>query len=75
MHGGRDAGLVVGNFRRPNQSGKTTNRGGAVLGNKNQNGNAGGANQQKGGIGGILDAIGGKQSSSNKTSSNLQARP
>ena len=34
---------------------------GAVLGNKNQNGNAGGANQQKGGIGGILDAIGGKQ--------------
>ena len=34
---------------------------GAVLGNKNQNGNSGGANQQKGGIGGILDAIGGKQ--------------
>jgi AsmA protein len=34
---------------------------GAVLGNKNQNGNAGGGNQQKGGIGGILDAIGGKQ--------------
>jgi uncharacterized protein involved in outer membrane biogenesis len=34
---------------------------GAILGNKNQNGNAGGANQQKGGIGGILDAIGGKQ--------------
>jgi uncharacterized protein involved in outer membrane biogenesis len=32
---------------------------GAVLGNKNQNGGAGG--QQKGGIGGILDTLGGKQ--------------
>lgn len=39
---------------------------GAVLGNKNQNGNAGGANQQKGGIGGILDAIGGKQQQQNQ---------
>ncbi len=40
---------------------------GAVLGNKNQNGNAGGANQQKGGIGGILDAIGGKQTAATKS--------
>jgi uncharacterized protein involved in outer membrane biogenesis len=39
---------------------------GAVLGNKNQNGNAGGANQQKGGIGGILDAIGGKRPQQNQ---------
>lgn len=39
---------------------------GAVLGNKNQNGNAGGANQQKGGFGGILDAIGGKQQQQNQ---------
>jgi hypothetical protein len=39
---------------------------GAVLGNKNQNGNAGGANQQKGGIGGILDAISGKQQQQNQ---------
>jgi AsmA protein len=39
---------------------------GAVLGNKNQSGNAGGANQQKGGIGGILDAIGGKQQQQNQ---------
>ena len=39
---------------------------GAVLGNKNQNGNAGGASQQKGGIGGILDAIGGKQQQQNQ---------
>jgi uncharacterized protein involved in outer membrane biogenesis len=39
---------------------------GAILGNKNQNGNAGGANQQKGGIGGILDAIGGKQQQQNQ---------
>jgi uncharacterized protein involved in outer membrane biogenesis len=40
---------------------------GAILGNKNQNGNAGGSNQQKGGIGGILDAIGGgKQQQQNQ---------
>jgi AsmA protein len=39
---------------------------GAVLGNKNQNGNAGGASQQKGGIGGILDAIGGRQPQQNQ---------
>lgn len=39
---------------------------GAVLGNKNQNTNAPGANQQKGGIGGILDAIGGKQQQQNQ---------
>ena len=39
---------------------------GAVLGNKNQSGNSGGASQQKGGIGGILDAIGGKQQQQNQ---------
>jgi hypothetical protein len=39
---------------------------GAVLGNKNQNGTAGGNTQQKGGIGGILDAIGGKQPQQNQ---------
>jgi hypothetical protein len=39
---------------------------GAILGNKNQNGNAPGTSQQKGGIGGILDAIGGKQQQQNQ---------
>jgi uncharacterized protein involved in outer membrane biogenesis len=37
---------------------------GAILGNKNQNGNATG--QQKGGIGGILDTLGGKQQQQNQ---------
>jgi uncharacterized protein involved in outer membrane biogenesis len=49
-----------------NPSQLTTGILGAVLGNKNQNGNAGGAKQQKGGIGGILDAIGGKQQQQNQ---------
>ncbi|HXA85402.1 MAG TPA: AsmA family protein [Candidatus Dormibacteraeota bacterium] len=39
---------------------------GAVLGNKNQNGAAGGNTPQKGGIGGILDAIGGRQPQQNQ---------
>ncbi|MGC2741691.1 MAG: AsmA family protein [Candidatus Angelobacter sp.] len=39
---------------------------GAILGNKNQNGNASGANQQKGGIGGILGALGGQQQQQNQ---------
>lgn len=37
---------------------------GAILGNKNQNGNATG--QQKGGVSGILDALGGKQQQQNQ---------
>src|SRR4029077_15354802 len=37
---------------------------GAILGNKNQNGNATG--QPKGGIGGIIDALGGKQQQQNQ---------
>jgi AsmA protein len=40
---------------------------GAILGNKNQNGNASGTGQQqKGGIGGILGAIGGQQQQQNQ---------
>jgi hypothetical protein len=55
---------LLPNTKNPAQL--TTGILGAILGNKNQNGNAGGANQQKGGIGGILDAIGGKQQQQNQ---------
>jgi hypothetical protein len=50
---------LLPNSKNPGQL--TTGILGAVLGNKNQNGTAGGANQQKGGIGGILGALGGQQ--------------
>jgi AsmA protein len=46
---------------------------GAILGNKNQNGNATG--QPKGGIGGILDALGGKQQQQNQQQQNQQQQP
>jgi AsmA protein len=39
---------------------------GAILGNKNQNGNASGINEQKGGISGILGAISGQQQPQNQ---------
>jgi AsmA protein len=55
---------LLPNSKNPGQL--TTGILGAVLGNKNQNGPASGANQQKGGIGGILDAIGGKQPQQNQ---------
>jgi hypothetical protein len=55
---------MLPNTKNPAQL--TTGILGAILGNKNQNGNASGANQQKGGIGGILDAIGGKQQQQNQ---------
>jgi AsmA protein len=55
---------LLPNSKNPGQL--TTGILGAVLGNKNQNGATGGTNQQKGGIGGILDAIGGKQPQQNQ---------
>jgi uncharacterized protein involved in outer membrane biogenesis len=55
---------LLPNSKNPGQL--TTGILGAVLGNKNQNGNAPGTSQQKGGIGGILDAIGGKQQQQNQ---------
>jgi uncharacterized protein involved in outer membrane biogenesis len=48
---------------------------GAILGNKNQNGAAGGTTQQKGGIGGILDAIGGKQQQQQQPQEQQPASP
>jgi uncharacterized protein involved in outer membrane biogenesis len=55
---------LLPNSKNPGQL--TTGILGAVLGNKNHNGNAPGTSQQKGGIGGILDAIGGKQQQQNQ---------
>jgi AsmA protein len=55
---------LLPNSKNPGQL--TTGILGAVLGNKNQNGNASGTSQQKGGIGGILGAISGQQQPQNQ---------